>query len=251
MEQLTNKNDINEKNIRYLIKYTKESNIKFISHLDLMRTAQKIVRRSCLPVKYSKGFNPHMAMSIAQPLSVGVYSSGEYMDLVFIEEVNEEIIIQKLNECSASGIKFLSAKRIYSYENEKKLPQAMALIEACRYTIKITYDNKENLNQEMKKLLETSEWKTIKKTKKSEREVDIHPFVLENKYWIKDNVLVLNVLLKSGSREHLSAELFVEYIKNHTSNASCHFVDIKREEMYYDNAGRLEAIYLVETKKKA
>ena len=74
MEQLNNKviKEQEEKNIRYLIKYTKESNIKFIAHLDLMRTAQKIVRRAKLPVKYSKGFNPHMAMSIAQPLAVGM-----------------------------------------------------------------------------------------------------------------------------------------------------------------------------------
>ena len=60
--------------MRYLIKFTKEENIKFIAHLDLMRTIQRIIRRSGLPVEYSKGFNPHMALSIAQPLSVGVYS---------------------------------------------------------------------------------------------------------------------------------------------------------------------------------
>ena len=51
--------------MRYLIKFTKEANIKFISHLDLMRTIQRIVRRAELPVEYSKGFNPHMSLSLA------------------------------------------------------------------------------------------------------------------------------------------------------------------------------------------
>ncbi|MDZ5035507.1 TIGR03936 family radical SAM-associated protein, partial [Clostridium perfringens] len=68
--------------MRYVIKFTKESSVKFISHLDLMRTIQRVIRRADLPMEYSKGFNPHMALSIAQPLSVGVYSDAEYMDIV-------------------------------------------------------------------------------------------------------------------------------------------------------------------------
>ena len=46
--------------VRYLIKFSKEKDIKFISHLDLMRTIQRIIRRADLPIEYSKGFNPHM-----------------------------------------------------------------------------------------------------------------------------------------------------------------------------------------------
>ena len=62
--------------MRYLIKFTKEDSIKYVSHLELMRTIQRIIRRAELPVQYSQGFNPHIILSIAQPLSVGVYSKG-------------------------------------------------------------------------------------------------------------------------------------------------------------------------------
>ena len=59
-------------------------------------------------------------------------------------------------------------------------------------------------------------------------------FLLDFKYWIKDNELILNVLLASGSREHLSADLLVDYIKKRTSNVNEDaFVEIKREEMYF------------------
>ena len=220
--------------MRYLIKYTKESNIKFISHLDLMRTIQKIVRRADLPMKYSKGFNPHMAMSIAQPLSVGVYSDGEYMDIVLVEEVDEKEIIDRLNQKTASGIKFKTATKITYIENEKKTPQAMALIEACRYIIKIKYNNVDKLKDEIDALIEEKEWQTIKKSKKGQREVDIKALVYEFKYWMKDNELVLNVLIQSGSREHLAADLLVSYLKERTSNVKeDSFDDIKREEMYF------------------
>ena len=84
--------------MRYVIKFTKGDNIKFIGHLDLMRTIQRIIKRSGLPVEYSKGFNPHMSLSIAQPLSVGVYSDGEYLDLVLTEELSCEDVINKLND---------------------------------------------------------------------------------------------------------------------------------------------------------
>lgn len=229
--------------MRYLIKYTKESEIKFIAHLDLMRTIQKVVRRAQLPVKYSKGFNPHMALSIAQPLSVGVYSSGEYMDLILTEEVDEQEIIDRLNEKTASGIKFLTATRIIDVENQKKLPQAMALIDACRYIIKVQYNDSANLEEELKTLLEEKEWNTIKKSKKGEREVDIKALVYDFKFWIKDNELVINTLIQSGSREHLSADLLVNYIKEKTTGANLDaFVDIKREEMYYLKGEKFEPL---------
>ncbi|WP_294355427.1 TIGR03936 family radical SAM-associated protein [uncultured Clostridium sp.] len=229
--------------MRYLIKYTKESEIKFIAHLDLMRTIQKVVRRAQLPVKYSKGFNPHMALSIAQPLSVGVYSSGEYMDLILTEEVDEQEIIDRLNEKTASGIKFLTATRIVDVENQKKLPQAMALIDACRYIIKVQYNDSANLEEELKTLLEEKEWNTIKKSKKGEREVDIKALVYDFKFWIKDNELVINTLIQSGSREHLSADLLVNYIKEKTTGANLDaFVDIKREEMYYLKGEKFEPL---------
>lgn len=230
--------------VRYLIKFTKESNIKFIAHLDLMRTIQKVIRRTDLPVEYSKGFNPHIEMSIAQPLSVGVYSSGEYMDLILEEDINEQEVIDKLNAKTASGIKFLLAKKFYIIENERRLPQSMALIDACRYTIMIKYENVDNLEDQMEELLNNPDWTTIKKSKKGERELNIRPLIFDFKYWIKDSNLVINTQLRSGSKEHLSADVVVRYIKEKTTNVNNKaFVDIRREEMYFYKADKLLPLY--------
>ncbi|ACD22920.1 DUF2344 domain-containing protein [Clostridium botulinum] len=230
--------------MRYLIKYTKEANVKFISHLDLMRTIQKNIRRAELPMEYSKGFNPHMTMSIAQPLAVGVYSDGEYMDLVFAEEMNEKEIIDRLNSVSSSGIKFKEATKIPYVEGEKKVPQGMALIDAARYTAKVPYENIENLENEVNELLNKSDWKTIKKSKKGEKEVDIKTMIREFKFWIKDDYLIINMVINSGSREHLAPELVVKYIQERTSNVKTEsFVDIKREEMYFLKGERLLPLY--------
>ncbi|WP_297418957.1 TIGR03936 family radical SAM-associated protein [Clostridium sp.] len=230
--------------MRYLTKFTKEENIKFISHLDVLKTIQKNIRRAELPIEYSQGFNPHMNTSIAQPLSVGVYSSGEYMDMVLTTEMDEKEIVDKLNKTSPSGIKYISALAIPYTIGEKKVPQAMALIDAARYTIKIKYSEVSNLEEEVNKLLEISEWNTIKKSKKGEREINIRPLVKEFSFWIKDEFLILNAVINTGSREHLSADLLVSYIQEKTSNALLDsFVNIKREEMYFYKNNKLVPLY--------
>jgi len=230
--------------LRYLTKFTKEENIKFISHLDVLKTIQKNIRRAGLPIEYSQGFNPHMNTSIAQPLSVGVYSNGEYMDMVLTTEMNENEIVDKLNETAPSGIKYLSALAIPYKEGEKKVPQAMALIDAARYTIKVKYSDVSNLEEEVNKLLEVKEWNTVKKSKKGEKEVNIRPLVKEFSFWVKDEFLILNVVISTGSREHLSADLLVSYIQEKTSSALLDsFVNIKREEMYFYKGNKLLPLY--------
>ncbi len=230
--------------VRYVIKFTKESSIKFISHLDLMRTIQRVIRRADLPMEYSKGFNPHMAMSIAQPLSVGVYSDAEYMDIVLVEELSEEEVINRLNEKTASGIKFLNAKKVVNVEGQKKVPQSMALVDAARFTIKMICKDANIVEEKMKALEKESQWTTIKKSKKGEKEVNIKTMIKEMKYWINNDELIINIVVSSGSREHLSPDLVANYIKNNIPEIEEDaFVDIKREEMYVLDKNKYIPIY--------
>lgn len=219
--------------MRYLIKFSKGEGIKFISHLDLMRTIQRIIRRSEVPIEYSKGFNPHMALSLAQPLSVGVYSDGEYMDIVLTEKMQVDDILARLNEAAPPTIRFFEATPIEIVENVKRVPQAMALLDAGRYIIKLKLVNEENVEEKMASLLNENAWETLKKSKKGEKMADIKPLVKELKYWVKDGELVINVLIATGSRENLSADLLARFITSKIENVNTEsFVSVKREEMY-------------------
>ncbi|QAA31514.1 TIGR03936 family radical SAM-associated protein [Clostridium manihotivorum] len=230
--------------MRYLIKFTKESDIKFISHLDLMRTIQRVIRRAGLPIEYSKGFNPHMNLSIANPLSVGFYSEGDYLDIGLSEELSEDEIRERLNSNSAQGIRFLEVSKVINKENEKKVPQAMALIDAARYIIKIKYSDTTLTLAEIESLMQEAEWVTLKKSKNGEKMADIKPMVKELKYWINEDRLILNALISCGSREHLSPELLATYIRSKTTNYEEEaFIDIKREELYAYKAEALVPLY--------
>jgi radical SAM-linked protein len=218
--------------VRYLIKYTKESEIKFIAHLDLMRTLQKIVKRSDLPIEYSKGFNPHMAVSIAQPLSVGAHSSGEYMDVVLNSDLEEKYILDKMNENTPRGIKILDVVKVIPVEGKKKV-QAMAIIDAAKYTIKLKCSDELAVKETLKEICETDQWNIVKKTKSGEKMVDIKPLVHEFEYQVENSVLCISSLVCCGSRNNLSSQLLADYMKEHISSIDKDaFVDIKREEMY-------------------
>lgn len=222
--------------MRYLIKYTKESELKFVSHLDLMRTIQRIIRRAKLPIEYSKGFNPHMSLSIAQPLSVGVYSSGEYLDAVFTKEVDENEVLKALNDNTVGGVKFISATKVIK-KDEKKVPQAMAIIDGAKYIIKFKLKDGEIVD--FNSLLGLEQWNILKKTKSGEKEVDIKPLVKEMKNCIEDGVLVIETLLSCGSRENLGANLLGDFIKSHIKAIKEDaFVDIQRVEMYALKEGK-------------
>lgn len=221
--------------MRYLIKFSKESDIKFISHLDLMRSIQKIIKRAGLPIEYSKGFNPHMSISLAQPLSVGMYSLGEYADIVFTEDLDEEYIKDKLNNNAPEAINFIEVIKVPKKpEGEKKVPKSMAAIDAAKYTINIKYNSTKNLKEELIKMNQRKEWNIIKKSKKGvEKQVNIKPLLKKFNYSIDNNNLKLQVLLSCGSRENLSADTLAKYIQENTTEVNkCAFINIKREEMY-------------------
>jgi radical SAM-linked protein len=218
--------------VRYLIKYSKENEIKFIAHLDLMRTLQKVVKRAELPIEYSKGFNPHMAVSIAQPLSVGTYSSGEYMDVVLSDELEEKYIMDKMNGKTPRGIKILDVVKVIPIEGKKKL-QAMAIIDAAKYTIKLKCTDGEATQEILTSICETNEWNIVKKSKSGEKMVDIKPLIHKFEYKVEDSVLTISTLVACGSRNNLSSALLADYMKDNIQFISKEaFVDIKREEMY-------------------
>ncbi|MGL4762038.1 MAG: TIGR03936 family radical SAM-associated protein [Sarcina sp.] len=219
--------------MRYLIKFTKGEGLKFISHLDLLRTVQKVGRRAELPVEYSEGYNPHMAFVIALPLSVGVHSEGDYADLYLHEDLECDYVLEKLNENSARDIKFLEASKSPVIRDVRRLPSAMALLDAATYVMKIRYVDTKDLVEDMKLLDEMSEYNTMKKTKKSEKLTDIKPFIKEFSYRIEEKTLIIDTLISCGSRETLSPSLLATFIRKNTRNVvEDAFIDIKRTEMY-------------------
>ena len=61
-----------------VFKYTKKDGAEYLSHLDMLRHLNKILKRAGVPINYSKGFNPHMSIYMSSPIAVGLCSNAEY-----------------------------------------------------------------------------------------------------------------------------------------------------------------------------
>ena len=82
-----------------------EKNMPYISHLDLMKAVQKILKRTGLPLKYSEGFNPHMVLNIANPLPLGIVGKQEFLDFELkTDSLSFGEVKEKLRLASPEGI---------------------------------------------------------------------------------------------------------------------------------------------------
>ena len=90
--------------MRKRLRFSKKGNLKFIGHLDFLRVFGEMLQRSRLPVGYSAGFNPHILLSFALPLPLGFESENDYADLVFTEDLAEEIVLRRINETAPEGL---------------------------------------------------------------------------------------------------------------------------------------------------
>lgn len=176
------------------IKFSKEGPVKFIGHLDIMRYFQKAIRRADIDIAYSMGFNPHQIMSFASPLSVGHESSGEYFDIELNSMTDTEDIKNRLNEVMTDGIKIIKVATLDDGEGN-----AMASVAAADYLVR--FSDKLTLPDDFKeKLTDYYEQEHIyvtKKTKKSEKEIDLKEGIY--KLQVREDGVFMQLDAGSGS----------------------------------------------------
>ena len=102
---------------KYILEYTRDSRVKYISHLDFIRMFHRAVRRSGVDFLYSEGFNPHPVMTVAMPLSVGVTSGGEYMKVGFEDTYSEDEIKKRINDALPPGFEIKSVSETLLVKN--------------------------------------------------------------------------------------------------------------------------------------
>lgn len=119
------------------IQITKENAVRFISHLEYSRTISRALRRAKLPVKYSEGFNPHIKMSLASALGVGIASLSEYAEIELAEDMAAKEAMQQLNENMPNGMRVLAADVIDKKDDAK----LMAMLKGASYSVVVHTDD--------------------------------------------------------------------------------------------------------------
>lgn len=215
------------------IKWTKTGVLRFIGHLDVQRYFHKAVLRAGLPVSFTKGMSPHQMMSFAAPLGLGMTSEGEYVDISFDQTLPGKEILARLNAVMNEGISVTECRQIHDKEKNCMSVTAAAdyhvtFAKGCYFTEAFTKRTEPFHFQETIPIL--------KKTKRSEKEVDIAPMILD----IHEMGEGIFMKLVTGSAENLKPQLVMEAFCNYLGyDYNPYGFHYHRLETYLEKDGQL------------
>lgn len=92
--------------------FSKTGDLRFISHLDLVRLFQRASRRACLPVTLTKGFSPHLKISLTKALKLGVESVNEEIIFHMDQSMAPDLFCASINGKLPEGVKILKAEEV-------------------------------------------------------------------------------------------------------------------------------------------
>lgn len=200
------------------IKFRKYGVMKFIGHLDVMRFFQKVMRRADIPIAFTGGFSPHMIMSFANPLGVGVTSDGEYFDIELTEAIDMQAAVARMNDTVVEGIEIVNMVPI----SDDKKQTGMSIVVAADYLSSLKNGEfPEDWKKKAEGFMSQPSISIIKKTKKSEKEVDIKPMIY--RFEVRDDSVYM--LVATGSVENLKPELVMQ--------ALCNFLNVDTESVSF------------------
>ena len=201
------------------VRFSKQGQMKFIGHLDMVRYFQKVMRRANVDICYSEGFSPHQKMSFAAPLSVGVISKGEYFDIEVNSSLSSKEMIKNINAQNVEGVKVVSYKEL-----PEGAKNAMSVVAGADYFVYTDLFTEEQVND----FYAQDEINILKKTKKSEKIVDIKPMIHEMKF--NEDGIFMKV--SQGSAANLKPDLVMSALEQFTGAKLPEFVQYERLDMY-------------------
>jgi radical SAM-linked protein len=123
---------------RLRLRFWRGGEVKFISHLDVVRFWERAFRRAGIPLAYSQGFRPHPRIAVAAPLAVGVTSEAELMDVWLNRWVPPGSFVMKAKQQMSCGFRILEA-----YEVGLRGPSLQSSIAAAEYRVEVKSEKRE------------------------------------------------------------------------------------------------------------
>lgn len=187
------------------LRFKKTGKLKYISHLDINRAMSRALSRAKIPLWYTEGFNPHPYMSFSLPLSLGVESVCESVDLRIIGDITNNEIKERLNAVLPDDLKIIEVYDDFRDNSE---------IAYSDYVFKLQFVDNEKALESLKEILLRDEILAQKKGKKGKRrilkETNIKPFIDKYNISIRDDIIVLNIRLLAGTEKNLNPSLLFD-----------------------------------------
>ena len=201
-------------------KFKKFGPVIYIGHLDIMRFFQKAIRRSGIDAAYTEGFSPHLKLSFAQPLSVGVETDGDYFDLEMNALPDMDEIVSLMNAQCVEGIEIVNSTLL-----DDDTVNGMSSVKAADYLY--YFDNlskdKELIDSFFSQDTYIFEYVRKEKVKTKDLMEDIYEYKI-----LSDTEMLVKV--NASSAGNLKADVVTEALEKYGMNAKC--LKFKRHDLY-------------------
>ena len=223
---------------RIRIEFAKGEQVRFLSHLDLMKTFERAIRRAQLPIAFSEGFNPHPKMNFASALAVGVTSDREYLDIVLKNGLELQDVAGRLGVAMPSGIDIKEGKLV-----PDETPALMASVNRAEYVVCATMDGifeTGELNEKLAGFMNENEIMVVKRTKKGPVLKNIRPVILNVTGKVEGENLQFDILTAISNEGSVRPEEVISGFKDYSGlPLDCDNLKVKRTALFIAKDGRM------------
>ena len=190
-----------------ILQFQKGDIVRHLGLLDLQRTMQRALRRSGLPIAYSKGFSPHIVMSFASALSSGIPGDAELLDVGLDGDVTQQQCLEAMNRVLPPSLAVTRVRLV-----DDRYPTLGAALQQAQYRITLRGGGARAVAEAIDGFLAQEEIMALRKTKKSETMVNIRPMIheLTAAYDAERDSAVLNARVSFVEAATLKPDLLME-----------------------------------------
>lgn len=153
---------------KFRIRFRKGGDLRLLSHHDLMRAFERMLRRAALPFRSTEGFHPHPRLVFALSLPLGVVGQQEVAELELTEELPADEVLARLAAQAPAGLEFFSIKRIPLNQTGQ--------VSRALYRLPVPSERQATLHEQCAQLLAQAEcW--VERARPQPRRVDIRPYL--------------------------------------------------------------------------
>ncbi len=210
---------------KYVVRYKKTGDGKYVSHLDFLRTFQRAMRRAEIPLKYSSGFNPHPLLSFALPLAVGIEGECEMLETELLHDISEDEFRDRVNASLPNVIRVINIEKIEGKNNFSEVSGAV---------YEVLPENMPTL-EEMERFLAHDSIFMEKRTKKGVSSVDIKPDIFKIELLEKHILMTL----AAGSVRNLKPTLVSDAMNTYINGFSTGFCRYRRIAILDKNGAKM------------
>lgn len=158
--------------LKVRLRFAKRGDLRFVSHHDLMRCLERLLRRAVLPMAYSQGFNPRPKVVFPLPMGLGIEGRREVVELELAEPLAPSEVLDRLASVAPAGLDFLEAEVGTPGRSAPRVVRA-------NYALEIPESERRAAADALVALLASTHWPFTRRRPDRTVEIDLRPYLLD------------------------------------------------------------------------